>query len=109
MIFYCKVVTLVLASLVLSFAYLLPVTAVVVFFSGDMAHSMILLQYFLPLWGYIMVYAALGIAISGAEWTRTILIQTLNLTSKFRSCNKKGKNKVLTFAGDSYIIQNKAI
>ena len=78
MIFCCKVITLVLASLVLSFAYLLPVTAVAVFLSGDMAHSMILLQYLLPLWGYIMVYAALGIVISViARSTKTALIVSL--------------------------------
>lgn len=78
MIFCCKTITLLLASLLLSFAYLLPVTAVIVFLSGDMSHCMVLLQYLLPLWGYIMVYASLGIVISViARSTKTALIISL--------------------------------
>jgi|GEM_PF-824166 len=78
MIFCCKIITLLLASLALSFSYLLPVTAVIVFISGDINHCTVLLQYLLPLWGYIMVYATLGIAISViARSTKTALIVSL--------------------------------
>jgi len=77
-IFWCKIIAILLASLVLSFAYLLPVTAVIVILSRDIAHCVILLQYLLPLWSYIMVYAALGIAISViARSTKTALIVSL--------------------------------
>jgi ABC-type transport system involved in multi-copper enzyme maturation permease subunit len=63
-VFFSKIISIVLASLVLSFVYLAPVTAVIVYISGDTTHFIVLLQYLLPLWGYIMVYAAFGIAIS---------------------------------------------
>jgi len=78
LIFCGKVITLAVASLILSFAYLLPVTVVIVTLSGSMEHCVVLLQYLLPLWGYIMVYAALGIAISViARSTKTALITSL--------------------------------
>jgi len=77
-VFLSKIITLVLASFILSFVYLVPVTAVIVFVSGDATHFIVLLQYLLPLWGYIMVHAALGIAISViARSTKTALISCL--------------------------------
>ena len=77
-VFLSKIITLVLASLILSFVYLVPVTAVIVFVSGNVTHFIVLLQYLLPLWGYIMVYAALGIAISViARSTKIALITCL--------------------------------
>jgi ABC-type transport system involved in multi-copper enzyme maturation permease subunit len=67
-----------LPSLVLSLAYLLPVTVVIIALSGNMAHWVVLLQYLFPLWGYIMVYAALGAAISVlARSTKAALIVSL--------------------------------
>ena len=79
-VFLSKIITLVFASLILSFVYLAPVTAVIVYISGDTTHFIVLLQYLLPLWGYIMVYAALGIAISViARSTKIALITCLAL------------------------------
>jgi len=78
LIFCGKIITLAVASLVLSFVYLLPVTVVIVALSGSMEHCVVLFQYLLPLWGYIMVYAALGVAISViARSTKTALIASL--------------------------------
>lgn len=78
MIFCGKIITLVVASLVLSFVYLLPVTVVIVSLSGSIGHWIVLFQYLWPLWGYIMVYAALGITISViARSTKTALIVSL--------------------------------
>jgi len=78
LIFFSKIITLFLASIILSFVYLIPVTAVIVFLSGNPDHFIVLLQYLLPLWGYIMVYAALGIMISVlARSTKIALIASL--------------------------------
>jgi ABC-type transport system involved in multi-copper enzyme maturation permease subunit len=78
LIFCGKIITMAFASLILSCAYLLPVTVVIVSLSGSIEHSTVLFQYLLPLWGYIMVYAALGIAISViALSTKTALIASL--------------------------------
>ncbi len=78
LVFCGKLVTLVMVSLVLSLTYLIPVTAVIVSTSHNMAHWMVVVQYFLPLWGYIMVYASMGIAISVlARSTKTALISSL--------------------------------
>lgn len=63
-IFISKVLVTMVMSLVLSFMYMLPVTAVIIGLSGNFTHILVLLQYLLPLWGYIMVYAAIGVLIS---------------------------------------------
>lgn len=63
-IFMSKVLVTMVMSLVLSFVYMLPVTCVIIGLSGDFTHILVLLQYLLPLWGYIMVYAAMGVMIS---------------------------------------------
>lgn len=63
-IFLSKILVTMAMSLVLSFIYMLPVTCVIIGLSGNFAHILILLQYLLPLWGYIMVYAAMGTLIS---------------------------------------------
>jgi ABC-type transport system involved in multi-copper enzyme maturation permease subunit len=63
-IFISKLLATMAMSLVLSFIYMLPVTCVIVGLSGNFSHLLVLLQYLLPLWGYIMVYAALGVMIS---------------------------------------------
>lgn len=63
-IFVSKILVTIVMSLVLSFVYMLPVTCVIVGLSGNIAHVFVLLQYLLPLWGYIMVYAAIGVLIS---------------------------------------------
>lgn len=63
-IFASKIMVTMAMSLVLSFIYMLPVTCVIVGLSGNTAHISILLQYLIPLWGYIMVYAAMGTLIS---------------------------------------------
>ncbi len=78
MVFYGKMAAMVLVSLALSFAYLLPVTIGIIVVSGNIGFSVVLFQYLLPLWGYIMVYAALGIVISIlARSTKTALIVSL--------------------------------
>ncbi|WP_167958484.1 ABC transporter permease [Anaerosporobacter faecicola] len=59
-----KLFVIVVLSLILSFLYLLPVTSVILAVSGDIRHMKILIQFLLPLWGYIMVYASMGILIS---------------------------------------------
>jgi len=63
-IFLSKVLTTAIMSLVLSFIYMLPITGEIVALSGNWGHMFVLLQYLLPLWGYIMVYASMGILIS---------------------------------------------
>ena len=63
-IFISKVLVTMVMSLVLAFVYMLPVTCAIVGLSGNFAHISVLLQYLLPLWGYIMVYAAMGTLIS---------------------------------------------
>jgi len=63
-IFLAKILVTMAMSLILSFFYLLPVTCVIVGLSGNLSHLFILLQYLIPLWGYIMVYAAMGVLIS---------------------------------------------
>ena len=65
-------------SLVLSFIYLLPVTCVIIGLSRNFTHIFVLLQYLFPLWGYIMVYAAMGVLISViARSTKAALIWSL--------------------------------
>lgn len=63
-IFISKVLVTMAMSLVLAFVYLLPVTCVIIGLSGNGMHLFVLLKYLLPLWGYIMVYAAMGVFIS---------------------------------------------
>lgn len=41
-----------------------PVTCAIIGLSGNFAHILVLIQYLLPLWGYIMVYATMGMLIS---------------------------------------------
>ena len=78
LIFFSKIITLTAISLILSLTYLLPVTVVIISISGRAEHFTVLFQYLLPLWGYIMVYAALGAAISViARSTKTALITSL--------------------------------
>jgi ABC-type transport system involved in multi-copper enzyme maturation permease subunit len=78
LIFSSKIITLAVISLILSLAYLLPVTAVILSISENFEQIPELLRYVLPLWGYIMVYAALGTAISvTARSTKSALIVSL--------------------------------
>lgn len=63
-IFISKVLVTAVMSLVLSFIYMMPVTCAIIGLSRNFAHMYVLIQYFLPLWGYIMVYAAMGMLIS---------------------------------------------
>lgn len=62
-VFIAKIITTAVVSLLLSFIYLFPITAVIVSLS-DFSKAMLLIRYLLPLWGYIMVFAAMGVAIS---------------------------------------------
>lgn len=62
-VFIAKTFTTAAVSLLLSFIYLFPITAVIVTLS-DISNAMILIRYLLPLWGYIMVFAAMGVMIS---------------------------------------------
>lgn len=78
LIFCSKIIALAAMSLLLSLVYLLLVTVVIISISGSAGHIAVLLGYLLPLWGYIMVYAALGTAISvAARSTKTALIVSL--------------------------------
>lgn len=77
-IFISKVLVTMVMSLVLSFMYMLPVTTVIIGLSGNFTHILVLLQYLLPLWGYIMVYAAMGVLISViARSSKTALVWSL--------------------------------
>lgn len=62
-VFMAKIITTVVVSLLLSFIYLFPITTVIVSLS-EISNAMILVRYLLPLWGYIMVFAAMGVTIS---------------------------------------------
>lgn len=62
-IFTAKTLTTAVVSLILSFIYLFPITAVIVLLS-ELSNAMLLVRYLLPLWGYIMVFAAMGVIIS---------------------------------------------
>jgi ABC-type transport system involved in multi-copper enzyme maturation permease subunit len=78
LVFCSKMLSIGLASFILSLVYLLPVSAVIVVLSGNLGHCAAILTYFLPLWGYIMVFASLGVAISiVARSTKTALIVSL--------------------------------
>lgn len=63
-IFLSKAMVTAVMSLVLSVIYLIPVTGVIIGMSGDFSHIFVLVRYLLPLWGYIMVFATLGMLIS---------------------------------------------
>lgn len=63
-IFLSKILVTIAVSLVLSFIYMLPVTLFIVVLSGNFSHILLVLVYLIPLWGYIMVYAALGTLLS---------------------------------------------
>lgn len=63
-IFISKVLVATVMSLVLSFIYMMPITCVIIGLSGNITHILVLIQYLLPLWGYIMVYAAMSMLIS---------------------------------------------
>jgi ABC-type transport system involved in multi-copper enzyme maturation permease subunit len=65
-VFLSKILTMALISLILSMIYLLPITAEIIGLSGQTGYFMIFIQYMTPLWGYIMVYASLGLVISVA-------------------------------------------
>lgn len=62
-VFVAKIITTVLISLLLSFIYLAPITMVIAYMS-DFQTAFTAAKYLLPLWGYIMVYASLGLMIS---------------------------------------------
>ena len=77
-IFASKLLTTAIISLIMSFIYMLPITGMIVGLSGNLRHILVLLQYLLPLWGYIMVYASMGIFISIiARSSKTALIWSL--------------------------------
>lgn len=62
-VFLSKVITSAVVSLLLSLIYLLPITIVIIKSSHQIGYFL-LLQYLFPLWGYIMVFASIGITIS---------------------------------------------
>lgn len=62
-VFIAKIVTTAIVSLVLSFIYLAPITIIVTCLSSTEKAAMIG-KYLIPLWGFIMVFAALGLMIS---------------------------------------------
>lgn len=62
--FISKILVTMVMSLVMSFIYMLPVTCVIIGLRGNFGHLLVLVQYIFPLWGYIMVYAGMGVLIS---------------------------------------------
>lgn len=62
-VFSAKLITMVVNSLLLSFVYLTPITVVIAMLS-DMGVALTVAKYLLPLWGYIMIFASMGIMIS---------------------------------------------
>lgn len=65
-VFSAKLITMVVNSLLLSFVYLAPITVVIGLLS-DMGVALTVAKYLLPLWGFIMVFASMGIMISVLE------------------------------------------
>lgn len=63
-VFLSKVLASCIVSLLLSLIYLLPITLIIISIREEAGYISILFKYFLPLWSYIMVFAALGTAIS---------------------------------------------
>ena len=77
-VFLSKMLTMMVISLILSMIYLIPVTAVIVGLAGQTSYFTLLFQYLMPLWGYIMVYASLGLVISvAARSSKAALIWSL--------------------------------
>lgn len=62
-VFVAKVIATAVISLLLSFIYLAPITIIIACMSSIEKAAMIG-KYHLPLWGFIMVFAALGLMIS---------------------------------------------
>lgn len=62
-VFIAKIITTAVISLFLSFIYLAPITIIITSMSSIEKAAMIG-KYLLPLWGFIMVFAALGLMIS---------------------------------------------
>jgi len=63
-VFLSKMLTSLIVSLVLSLIYLLPITLTIISITKEINYIVVLIKYFLPLWGYIMVFSSLGILIS---------------------------------------------
>lgn len=104
-VFISKVFTTIIVSLILSFIYMLPVTCVIIVLSGDFGHIFVLLQYVLPLWGYIMVYAAMGLLISIiARSSKASLIWSLAigliLMPRFFVMLVEGAGKIFGWTGE---------
>ncbi len=77
-IFVSKALVTMVMSLVLSLIYMFPVTCVIIGLSGSSMHLVVLLRYLLLLWGYIMVYAAMGVLVSVlARSSKSALIWSL--------------------------------
>jgi ABC-type transport system involved in multi-copper enzyme maturation permease subunit len=62
-VFIAKIIATAIVSLALSFIYLAPIVIIVACLSSAQKAAMIG-RYLLPLWGFIMVFAALGLMIS---------------------------------------------
>jgi len=62
-VFSAKLITMAVNSLLLSFVYLTPITVIIGLLS-DLGVALTVAKYLLPLWGYIMVFASMGIMIS---------------------------------------------
>lgn len=108
-IFVSKVLVTMVMSLVLSFIYMVPVTFAIIGLSGNFSYLMVLLQYIFPLWGYIMVYAAMGVMISViARSSKTALILSmaigLLLMPRFFVMLVEGAGKV--FGWTTKIVEN---
>jgi ABC-type transport system involved in multi-copper enzyme maturation permease subunit len=63
-VFLSKILTMMVISLILSVMYLLPITAIIIGLSAQPDYISLFFQYLIPLWGYVMVYATLGLVIS---------------------------------------------
>jgi ABC-type transport system involved in multi-copper enzyme maturation permease subunit len=78
-VFTAKIIATAVVSLLLSFVYLFPITVVIVLLSS-FSNAILLIRYLLPLWSYIMVFAAMGVSISVlARSSKAALIWSLAL------------------------------
>lgn len=77
-IYISKIITAVIVSFLLALLYLLPITGILMLLGESPVYIRILLQYLIPLWAFIMIYAGLGTFISVlARSSKSALIWSL--------------------------------
>ena len=101
-VFMAKLIATAIVSLALSFIYLAPITIIVTCLSSVEKAAMIA-KYLLPLWGFIMVFAALGLMISVfARSSKAAMIWSLAsglvLMPRFFALIPEGIGKILSLS-----------